>query len=95
MNVYDFLFSDLDAATYKLINNMFGEDECEISMRKVQVQAGITDCGGVFAIAFIASVVHGQDPCDVLYQQENMYMRHHLIDCFEKLIITPFLKQCH
>ena len=51
VNIYDSLFSDLDAATYKLINNMFGEDECEISMRKVQVQAGIKDCG-VFATCF-------------------------------------------
>ena len=59
VNVYDSLFSDLDAATYKLISNMFGEDECEISMRKVQVQAGVKDCG-VFSIAFIASGVHEQ-----------------------------------
>lgn len=93
VNVYDSLFNDLDAATYRLINNMFGgNDECKISMRKVQVQAGINDCG-VFAIAFITSLVHGEQPCDVLYQQEDL--RHHLIDCFEKLIMTPFPKQSH
>jgi len=92
VNIYDSLFNDLDAATYQIIKNMFGGDECEVSMRKVQVQAGVKDCG-VFAIAFITSIVHEEDPCIVMCQQENM--RHHLIDCFEKLIITPFPKQCH
>ena len=90
VNVYDSLFPDVDATTCALIKNMFGGDECEISMKKVQVQAGIKDCG-VFAIAFITSIVNGEDPCDVFYKQENM--RKHLFDCFEKLIITPFPKQ--
>ena len=31
-----------------------------------------------FAIAFITSLVHGEEPCDVLYQQENL-RRQHLI----------------
>lgn len=80
MNVYDSLFNNLDDATYRLINNMFSSnDECEISMKKVQVQADVKDCG-VFAIAFITSLVHGEEPCDVLYQQEDLC--HHLIDCF-------------
>ena len=42
VNVYDSLFNDLDDATDRLINNMFGtNDACEISMKKVQVQAGV------------------------------------------------------
>ena len=70
---------------------MFGtNDTCEISMKKVQVQAGVKDCGA-FAVAFITSLAHGEDPCDVLFQQENL--RQHLIDCFEKLIMMPFPKQ--
>jgi len=69
---------------------MFGGDECEISMKKMQVESGIKDCG-VFAIAFITSIVHGEDPCNVVYQQQSMHK--HLFDCFEKLIITPFPKQ--
>jgi len=36
-------------------------------MKKVQVQAGIKDYG-VFAIAFITSIAHGEDPCDVFYK---------------------------
>ena len=90
VNLYDSLFPDVDATTCALIKNMFGGDECKISMKKAQVQAGIKDYG-VFAIVFITSIVHGEDPCDVFYKQENM--RKHLFDCFEKLIITPFPKQ--
>ena len=39
VNVYDSLFPDVDATTCALIKNMFGGDECEICMKKVQVQA--------------------------------------------------------
>jgi len=81
------LFPDVDATTRALIKNMFGGDECETCMKKVQVQASILDCG-VFAIAFITLIVHGEDPCDVFYKQENM--RNHLLDCFEKLSSLPF-----
>ena len=91
VNVYDSLFSDLDNATCRLINNMFGtNDTCEISMKKVQVQVGVKDCEA-FAVVFITSLAHGEDPCNVLYQQENLCQ--HLIDCFEKLIMMPFPKQ--
>ena len=90
VNLYDSSFRDVDPTTYALIKNMFGGDQCEVSMKKVQEQDGIKDCG-VFAIAFITSIVHGEDPCDVFYKQENM--REHLLDCYEKLIITPFPKQ--
>ena len=42
MNVYDSLFNDLDNATDRLINNMFGtNDAYEVSLKKVQVQAGV------------------------------------------------------
>lgn len=41
VNIYDSLFNDLDAATYQIIKNMLGGDECEVSTRKVQVQAGV------------------------------------------------------
>ena len=64
VNIYDSLFNDLDAATYQIIKNMYGGDECEVSMRKVQVQAGVKDCG-VFAIPFMTSIVHEEDPCIV------------------------------
>ena len=90
VNVYDSLFSDVDATTCTLIKNMFGGDECKISMKKVQKQVGIKDCG-VFAIAFITSIVCGEDPCNVFYKQEDM--RKHLFDCFEQLVITPFPRQ--
>jgi len=50
VNVYDSMFPDVDTATCTLIKNMFGGDDCEITMKKVQ--AGIKDCG-IFAIAFI------------------------------------------
>ena len=56
-------------------------------MKYLQVQAGIKDCG-IFAIAFVTSIVHGEDPCDVFYKQESI--RKRLFDCFDKLIMTLF-----
>lgn len=44
---------------------MFDGDRCEVSIRKVQVQAGVKDCG-VFAIA-ITSIVNEEDPSTVNY----------------------------
>ena len=35
VHVYDSLFPDVDATTCALIKNIFGGDECEISMKKV------------------------------------------------------------
>ena len=49
MNVHDSLFPDVDETACTFIKNMFGGDECEISMKTVQAQCVIKDCG-VFAI---------------------------------------------
>ena len=87
VNVYDSLFADVDATTCTLIKNIIGGDKCNISMKKEQKQIDVKDCG-LFAIAFVTSIVCGEDPCDLFYKQENM--RKHLFDCFEQLVITPF-----
>ena len=90
MNVYDSLFSNLDDATCRLINNMFGtNDASKISMKKVQVQAGVKTAS--ICHCFYHLPVHGEESCDALYDQKNL--RQHLNDCFEKLIMMPFPKQ--
>ena len=67
VTVYDSSFCDLDPTTCAVTKNMFSGDQCEISMKKVQEQDGIRDCV-VFSIAFITSIVHGEEPCDVFYK---------------------------
>ena len=58
--------------SYETYYNYSTGDECEISMKREQMQADIKDCC-VFAIAFIASIVHGEDPCDIIYKQESVH----------------------
>ena len=55
--------------SYETYYNYSIGDECEISMKREQMQK---DCC-VYAIAFIASIVHGEDPCDIIYKQEIVH----------------------
>ena len=48
-------------------------------------QTGIQDCG-LFTIAFMNSLAHGQNPTDVKY----IHLRIHLVKCFESKEMTPF-----
>ena len=53
----------------------------------VQQQRGGSDCG-LFALAFITAVCHGDDPTSLYFDQENM--RSHLITSIESGEATPF-----
>lgn len=50
-------------------------------------QTGHQDCG-LFAIAYLTSVCHGEDPTEIIYLQNEM--RAHLIKCFENCKLEPF-----
>ena len=51
-------------------------------------QVGSTDCGGLFAIAYAADILNGNNIYDLIYNQTKM--REHLIACFEQRKITTF-----
>ena len=54
---------------------------------KYYEQVGSTDCG-LFAIAYAADILNGNNVYDLIYDQTKM--REHLIGCFEKRKITTF-----
>ena len=56
----------------------------------VQKQNGVKDCG-LFAIAFTAFLVNGNNPEQLLtytFQQDEL--RNHLVKCLEQGYVTPF-----
>ncbi len=59
----------------------------EVERVTVQQQRGTADCG-MFAVAFAISLCTGSDPVTLTFEQ--MKMRDHLLQCFEKRKITPF-----
>ena len=52
-------------------------------------QVGTTDCG-VFAIVHSIDVLFGNNPSEIVHEQSKL--RQHLVDCFEKGILTTFPK---
>ena len=71
--IADILHSPLPVITVQCLN--------------VQQQRGGSDCG-LFALAFITAVCHGDDPTSLYFDQENM--RSHLIASIESGEATPF-----
>ena len=90
VNIYDSMFSKLDAETRTIVKQMFGLKKADdISMVAMQCQKGSKDCG-LFAIAVITSLAFGEDPSTVSYDQYNL--RRHLIDCITKGELSLFPK---
>lgn len=58
-----------------------------VTIPSVQLQKGNKDCG-CFAIAFCISLMFGDDPATLCYDQKEM--RSHLIKCFETKCFVPF-----
>ena len=62
-------------------------DDIEIDVGRVHQQSNGKDCG-VFAITFATHLAHGMNPEQVVF--DDLKMREHLIQCFEKNVMTPF-----
>jgi len=60
----------------------------KLTYEPVQKQEGRDDCG-VFSIAFATALAHGQSPASVQFAQNDM--RHHLPQCYEQQLLTPFM----
>ena len=88
INIYDTLFSKLDAEGRAIVKQMFGLKQMRcINMVKVQKQQGTKDCG-LFAIAMMTSLAHDEDPSDITYDQSKF--RSHRIECFVAQQLTTF-----
>ena len=61
-----------------------------VKIPQVQLQKGNKDCG-CFAIAFCVSLMFGDDPATLCYDQKEM--RKHLMQCFETKCFSPFPSQ--
>lgn len=64
---------------------LYGKQTIKVPV--VQVQKGGEDCG-CFAIAFCVSVLYGDDPASLVYNQQQM--REHIANCLANKHFTPF-----
>ena len=78
--------SKLTTTVMTSINNMYGTQNDYIASDITQ-QTGHVDCG-LFSIAYLTSLCHGQNPDGFRMQQSEM--RHHLLECFESEQLSPF-----
>ena len=90
VSVYDSLYSDIDNKTKESIQRILCMPDIKFSVPCVQKQNGVKDCG-LFAIAFTAFLVNGNNPEQLLtytFQQDEL--RNHLVKCLEQGYVTPF-----
>ena len=72
--------------TVSVLENIYGSFGQYITTDVTQ-QLGVKDCG-LFAIAFITALCHGQQPENFRIHQKEM--RNHFIACIEARDIKPF-----
>lgn len=66
------------------------DDTIKIAVMNTQRQGVLPDCGA-FAVAFAASLVFGEDPTELEYEDTiNTIIRQHLKKCLYANSITPF-----
>ena len=88
VDVYDTSYGEIDKSSRILIYSMFDQPVQINLVQGMQKQMGSVDCG-VFSIAIATSLVHRINPVSVVYDQ--LSLRAHLVACFEKLTMTPFI----
>ena len=90
VEIYDSVYSSVNAKTRNIVKNLFqpisGKNP-RVQLIKTQKQVGSHDCG-LFAVAMATAILNGHDPKTIRFHQQSM--REHLIQCFEKQLITPF-----
>ena len=84
VDVYDSLSSPVTQELRELAFDLTGS---AFRCVPVQQQANGSDCG-VFSIAFVTSLVYGQNPANVTFIINQM--RPHLLQCLRGGVMTPF-----
>ena len=74
-------------AQHIIVKLLRPKDTLLVKVKNVCKQTGAADCG-LYAIAFCTSIVHKQNPCSVVYSQQEM--RIHLKMCLEQKILSQF-----
>ena len=95
VQLYDFIYSTtLSKNTRKVIAQLLHLPSdikfITVEIMNIAKQVGSRDCA-LFAIAVIVSLAHGDNPCKIKYDQDQM--RYHLIKCFEANELTKFPQQ--
>lgn len=85
----DELSGSIGFQTIDTVASLFRFDAPMFSINSMNVvrQTGTKDCA-LYAIAYLMSLAHGEEPATYTYKQEEM--RDHLLACFERKEITSF-----
>ena len=90
INLYDSVYHGrISSSTKNQIANLLFESSPSITINipHVHYQPNYVDCG-VFAIAFLVSLLFNQDPATLTYNEGSM--RSHLLKCLNEGKFTPF-----
>lgn len=88
VHIYDSYFRSLKRDLKKVLANLYGsQGVLKVVWPAYQEQNDASDCG-LFAIAAACSILHGDDPSQLSYQQSAM--RSHLKNCFKDGVMRPF-----
>ena len=88
IELYDSVFNTISLSTKNTIIKLLKpNDSVTVFIKNVAKQTGGTDCG-LYAIAYCTSLLNGNDPCGVIYDQREM--RSHLANCFQSKQLIPF-----
>ena len=74
-------------AQHIIVNLLRPKDTLLVKVKNVCKQIGAADCG-LYAIAFCTTIVHKQNPCSVVYSQQET--RIHLKMCLEQNMLSQF-----
>ena len=83
--IYDTIYQDINKETVSVLENLFGLTA--YVMINIPKQSGSKDCG-VYAIAIITALAHGENPATIKFKQDTM--RPHLVHCLETESLTMF-----
>ena len=89
IKIYDSLQTTLTLQSEIVIARYLHSISSHIIMKYMDVsaQTGSTECG-LYAIAYMTALAHGQDPTMIVFDQNSL--RRHLGECFENGHIKPF-----
>ena len=82
-------YSSLSTGTKLVLSQLIHTDKpyFNVKIASVSKQSGSADCG-LYAIAYITSIVFGLNPTLCVFEQSAM--RPHLLNCFQEKEMSPF-----
>ena len=86
VKVYDSVYDTVDKETAMIILRLSG-GTCSLETMTIRKQSGSSDCG-LFAIGISTALCFGLDPVTIKFDQVRM--RPHLVNCFEKGALSLF-----